>query len=241
MGIPWWSQLIWLGVLMLGAFLVTWGFTDQLHFTQTVYIGVLAVVTGVLLFAYLSWSSMDWGAFISHQWIWGLFGAVLTDPVLILLLAQGARRSRSRVLAPTPRPQGLRLVSALLWEGLVYGTAEGLLLSVLPVLITWQTVSALGWTHSPLGVACAGVVAMAASLLVIGVHHLGYREFRGGPQLAGARLPCGLLSLAYLLTLNPLAAALGHSIAHSGAILHGLELPPHQEHMPGTKREGFQL
>lgn len=240
MGIPWWSQLLWLGALILGAFLVTWIFTDLLRLTQPISIGVLTVVTGVFLFVYLSWSNLDWGTFLSHQWVWGLVGAVLTGPVLILLLAQGARSSRSRVLASTPRPQGVRLVGALLWEGLVYGTAEGLLLSVLPVLITWQTASALGWTQSPLGVVCAGVVAIVASLLVIAVHHLGYREFRGGPQLAGARLPCGLLSLAYLLTGNPLAAALGHSIAHSGAILRGLELPPHQEHGQGTTREEFQ-
>ncbi|HEV2580054.1 MAG TPA: hypothetical protein VGT44_04300 [Ktedonobacteraceae bacterium] len=228
MPITWWSLLIWLFALVLGAFLVTWVFADLLRLTQTVYIGVLAVVTGVFLYGYLSWSNIDWGAFLSHQWVWGLVGAVVAGPVLIMLLAQGARRSHSRVLAPTPRPEGLRLAGALLWEGLVYGTAEGLLLSVLPVLVTWQAVSALGWTQSWMGVVSAGVVAIVVSLLVIVVHHLGYREFRG-PQLAGAMMTCGLLSLAYLLTMNPLAAAFGHSIAHSGAILHGTELPPHQE------------
>ena len=171
---------------------------------------------------------MDWGAFISHQWVWGLVGAVVAGPLLIMLLAQGARRSQSRVLASTPRPAGLRLVGALLWEDLVYGIAEGLLLSVLPVLVTWQTLSALGWTQSWMGVVFAGVVAIVASLLVIVVHHLGYREFRG-PQIAGALMICGILSLAYLLTVNPLAAAFGHSIAHSGAVLRGIELPPHQE------------
>ncbi len=30
MPIPWWSQLIWLGALVLGAFLVTWIVTDVL-------------------------------------------------------------------------------------------------------------------------------------------------------------------------------------------------------------------
>jgi hypothetical protein len=151
MPIPWWSQLIWLGALILGAFLVTWICIDLLRFTQTVYISVLAVVTGVFLFAYLSWSNMDWRAFISHQWVWGLVGAVVAGPLLIMLLAQGAKRSHSRVLAPTPRPEGLRLVGALLWEGVMYGIAEGLFLSVLPVLVTWQTVSALGWTQSWMG------------------------------------------------------------------------------------------
>lgn len=211
----------WLSALILGPFLMTWIGTDLLRLTQTAYIGVLVVVTGVLLAGYLRWSNMDWGAFISQQWIWGLIRAIVAGP---LLSAQGARHARSRVLAPTPRPEGLRLVDALLWEGVVYGIAERLLLSIIPMLVTWQTVSVLVWTHSWVGVVISGVVAIVASLLVIAVHHLGYREFRG-PQLAGAMMTCGLLSLAYPLTMNPLAAALGHSIAHSGDILRGMELP----------------
>lgn len=132
------------------------------------------------------------------------------------------------VMALTPRPEGLRLVGALLWEGVVYGTAEGLLLSVLPVLATWQTLSALGWTQSWIGVVFASVLVIVASLLVIVVHHLGYREFRG-PQIAGAVMGCGILSLAYLLTVNPLAAVGGHIIMHMGAVFRGIELPPQQE------------
>ena len=46
MQITWWSQLIWLLALALGSFLVTWIFVDLLRFTQTPYIGVLALVTG---------------------------------------------------------------------------------------------------------------------------------------------------------------------------------------------------
>jgi hypothetical protein len=37
-----------------------------------------------------------------------------------------------------------------------------------------------------------------------------------------------ILSLAYLLTMNPLAAV-GHSIIHGAAVVKGTELPPHQE------------
>ncbi len=227
MPITWWSQLIWLLAIALGSFLVTWIFTDLLRFTRTAYIGVLAVVTGVFLYGYLSWSNADWGAFISYQWVWGLIGAVVAGFLLIVMLALGERRSKSPVLTSTPRPEGLHLVGALLWEGVVYGAAEGLLLSVLPVLTTWQALSALGWTQSWIGVVFTGLLALVASLLVIVVHHLGYREFRG-PQIAGTAM-IGILSLAYLLTVNPLAAMGGHIIMHTGALLHGTELPPHQE------------
>lgn len=227
MPITWWSQLVWLLAIALGSFMVTWIFTDLLRFTRTVYIGVLAVVTGAFLYGYLSWSNADWGAFFSHQWVWGLIGAAVAGLLLIVGLALGGRRSKAQVLASTPRPEGQRLVGALLWEGVVYGAAEGLLLSVLPVLATWQALSALGWTSGWIGVVFSGLLALVASLFVIVVHHLGYREFRG-PQIAGTAM-IGILSLAYLLTMNPLAAMGGHIIMHTGAVLHGTELPPHQE------------
>jgi hypothetical protein len=94
--------------------------------------------------------------------------------------------------------------------------------------MTWQSLSALGWTHSWIGVVCSGTLALIASVLVIMVHHLGYREFRG-PAVVGAAITCGILSVAYLLTMNPLAAVGGHIIAHSGVILRARELPPPQE------------
>lgn len=41
MPLSWWSELIWLFALALGAFLVTWLFTDLLRFTQTISIGAV--------------------------------------------------------------------------------------------------------------------------------------------------------------------------------------------------------
>jgi hypothetical protein len=235
MPIVWWSQLIWLFALALTSFLVTWIFADQLRLTQAAFIGVLAVVTGVFLTAYLSWSNADWGEFLSHQWLWGLVGAIVVGPLLAAMLARG-RHSRSPMFAPAPKPRGLRLVSALLWEGLVYGVAEGLLLSVLPTLVTWQALSSLHWTESWYGVVLSGILALIASVAVIVIHHLGYPEFRGR-KLPFAIAGCVPLSLVYLLTMNPLAAAIGHSILHTGAVLSGTELPPHQqksEHVAGS-------
>ncbi len=227
MQITLWSQLIWLLAIALASFLVTWIFTDLFHLSQTVFIGVLAVVTGALLSGYLSWSHMDWDAFLSNQWLWGLVGAIIVGALLIVMLARGSR-SRAQMFASAPRPEGLRLVGALLWEGLVYGMAEGLLLSVLPVLITWQALSSLHWTQSWYGIILCGIIALVTSVIVIVVHHLGYREFRGR-KLVFAVAGCAPLSLAYLLTMNPLAAGLGHSILHMGAVLRGIELPPHYE------------
>ncbi|MGZ3628670.1 MAG: hypothetical protein ACXVDN_13515 [Ktedonobacteraceae bacterium] len=185
-------------------------------------------MTGGFLYGYMTWSNADWGAFFSYQWIWGLIGAVVSGAILIMLVARQAVRSKSPILASTSRPEGLHLVGALLWESAVYGIAEAILLSVLPALITWQGLSAYGWTQSWIGVVFTGLLALVASLFVIVVHHLGYREFRG-PQVAGAAVACGILTLAFLLTMNPIAAMGGHIILHAGAILRGAGLPPHQE------------
>jgi hypothetical protein len=232
MPITWWGQLIWLLALALVSFLVTWIFADLLRLRQAPFIGVLAVVTGAFLYGYLSWSNADWVEFLSQQWLWGLVGAVVVGPVLIALFLR-SKRSQPQAFEPAPRPQGLRLAGALLWEGLVYGVAEGLLLSVLPVLVIWQALSSLQWTESWYGLVLCGMIALAASVAVIVIHHLGYPEFRGR-KLPFAVAGCVPLSLAYLLTMNPLAAAIGHSLLHMGAVLAGTELPPHQE-----KRERF--
>jgi hypothetical protein len=231
MPITWWSQLIWLLALALASFLVTWIFTDLFHLEQTPYIGVLAVVTGALLFGYLSWSNTDWGTFLSYQWLWGLVAAIIVSSLIIVLLLRSSR-SQAQMFTPVPKPKGIHLVGALLWEGLVYGMAEGLLLSVLPALITWQALSSLHWTQSWYGSILSGIIALTASVVVIVVHHLGYREYRGehrGLKLVSAEAGCAPLSLAYLLTMNPLAAGVGHSILHMAAVLRGVELPPHQE------------
>ena len=235
MQITWWSGLIWLLALALTSFLVTWIFTDMFHLTQTPYIGVLAVVTGAFLAGYLSWSNTDWVTFLSNNWLWGLVGAIIVSALIIAGLLR-SMRSQPEMLGAVPRPEGLRLVAALLWEGLVYGMSEGLLLSVLPVLITWQALSSLHWTDSWYGIILCGIIALLASVVVIAIHHLGYREYRGR-KLLSAEVGCAPLSLAYLLTMNPLAAGVGHSILHMAAVLRGIELPPHQEksaHAVGT-------
>jgi hypothetical protein len=109
----------------------------------------------------------------------------------------------------------------------VYGITEGLLLSVLPVLVTWQAFAAHGWTSGTGRVLVAGTAAMLASLVVIVVHHLGYRGFHSPAALAPVMVGCGLLSLAYLLTASPLAAVGGHILLHTALNLRGTEMPPY--------------
>jgi hypothetical protein len=205
------AVLLWLSGIALASFLVSWVLTDVFHVRRGPYVGVLAVVAAGLTIAYLSWSDLG-VAFWTQNLAWGLFGAVLTGAIL----ARGV--SRISALHAAHRLEAGEGV----WEGIVYGTSEGLLLSVLPVVVVWQGFARTsGWS----GVV-AGAVALSASALVIVVHHLGYREFRNR-RIIQPLFACLVLSVGYLLTGSPIAAMGGHIVLHLTMLRRGMELPPH--------------
>jgi hypothetical protein len=214
----WLGALGWLTAIAAASFLVAWVLTSLLGVRRTPYILVLALVTGGLTVGYLAWSDTSLTSFATNRWGWGLVGAAVAGALL-------ARLSRHQPRGP--RPQGWRLVATLAWEGVVYGMTEGLLLSVLPVLVTWQAFAAYGWSSGIGKPLVAGTAAMAASLAVIVIHHLGYRGFHNRAALAPVMVGCGLLSLAYLLTASPLAAVGGHILLHTALNLRGTEMPPY--------------
>jgi hypothetical protein len=216
--ISWLGALGWLSAIAAAGFLVAWVLTSRLGVRRTPYIAALALLTGGLTWGYLAWSETSLASFATNRWGWGLVGAVVAGALL-------ARLSRHQPRGP--RSQGRRLVAALAWEGVVYGITEGLLLSVLPVLVIWQAFAAHGWTSATGRSLVAGITAMGASLAVIVIHHLGYRGFHSRAALAPVMIGCGLLSLAYLLTASPLAAVGGHILLHTALNLRGTELPPY--------------
>ena len=216
--ISWLGALGWLLAIAEAGFLTAWVLTSLLGVRRTPYILALALLTGGLTWGYLAWSDTSLASFTTNHWGWGLAGAAVAGAILAWL---------SRHQPAGPRPQGWRLATTLAWEAVVYGAAEGLLLSVLPVLITWQAFAAYGWTSGTSESLVAGTAAMLASLAVIIIHHLGYRGFHDPAVLATVMVGCGLLSLAYLLTASPLAAVGGHIILHTTLNLRGTEMPPY--------------
>ena len=123
------------------------------------------------------------------------------------------------------RYTGGSLGLALASEADVYGIAEGILLSALPVLIAWQMIHALAWPGAA-GMVAEWVLPIVASVAVIVVHHLGYWEYRN-KMLRPISVGCGLLSLGYLISGSPISPTLGHVLAHTSSLLHGADLPPH--------------
>jgi hypothetical protein len=223
----WGGFLLWFGAIALCSFLITWVVTDLLNLRRTVYIGLLALLTGGLTYGYLTWSKTDALGFLLNHWAWGLLGAALTAGINLKIIRLMVRRGRLHA------PHGMRLhgrsrEAQVLWEDVIYGASEGMLLSVLPLLALWQMFDRLGWTAGWGGKLGAGALAFGGSLVVIGVHHLGYREYRS-KRMVEPYIGCVWFSLAYLLTGSPLAPMVGHMGTHDAMLTHGFELPPHRE------------
>lgn len=223
MPVTMWSQFAWLGAVALASFLVIWIFADLLHLRREAYVSVLIGVTVVFLYSYLAWSNIDWVAFLNHQWLWGLISGGASGLILIVAVAWLARW-QSLMRLPPPRPKGGQLAYLVLHECVLHGAAEATLISVLPVLIIWQAFSPLPWFQEWPGMAFVLALAFVASLLVICAHHLGYPEFRG-PLLFYVTVGNTLLTLVYILTMNPLAAVVGHIMLHMGGEFQYIKVP----------------
>ena len=219
----WQEALAGFAVISIVAFLVTWVVTDLGRVSRTPYIAVLALTTISLAGGYLAWSGTGATDLVTTDWGWGVFGGVITAALVAPLVQR---------LPAGPRPHGAELARRLLWEGVVYGTAEAILLATLPVLSLWQAADALGWTDTPVQSAGSGALATVGALFVIVVHHLGYREFRARSSrrmLLGAMVGCGIQALAFLLTGNVLAPIVAHILLHWQLTSHGNEMPPASE------------
>ena len=129
-----------------------------------------------------------------------------------------------------PRPEGLALVWAVLWRGVAYGAADGLLLSAFPILTVFAAAEGSKHRRRRSRTVVVGA-ALLASLAMTTVYHLGYRDFRS--QLLVRPVVADLLwSVPTLVTLNPIGAPIAHAGMHVTAVLHSYDtqvfLPPHR-------------
>jgi hypothetical protein len=222
--------MVWLAITMAVGFLVSWLATDFRETSHRPYIALLTVVTLGLAGAYLAWTGVDVMDTVAHNAGWGVLGGIL---VAVPVSAGIVRMPGHRVPV-----EASRRADTLGWEGVVYGVAEGVLLSALPALMVWNAADTAGWTKSWAGQLAAGAVALAASLLVIAVHHFGYWDYRGRqvlPVMAG----CGLLTIAFLATGSVLAPVIGHIAMHVAGLWNGIELPPHRHVTADTERRAL--
>jgi hypothetical protein len=216
-------ELRWLlGGLVL-AFAVPLLFADVIHVPRDAYyaIYVTAVFGFVGLWAHQTEAPLRTMAL--RGWRWALPLGLLAGGALVFTVLREPS---------TAHPHGWTFAGAILWRGVVYGAADGLLLSVFPILAVFAAFAAKPLRErSRQAVAGIGALALAASLLFAAVYHVGYPDFRGD-KLKKPVAGDAIWSVPTLLTLNPVGAPVAHVALHVTAVTHSYEtdlfLPPHR-------------
>lgn len=212
----------WLLAGMAVAFLVPFVLTDVVGMGRDLFL-VFHVAAAAALFA--GWAhdtGMPLRGMAARRWRWAVgLGVVFAG--LSALLA-------TRVEDAGDRPDGPALVGALGWRGVVYGAADGLLLSAFPILVVFAALAGTRLRRRRGGVVAVGAIAMVASVLMTAVYHAGYADFRSD-KIARPMAGDLVWSVPTLATLNPVGAPIAHIGLHVGAVLHNsdteLFLPPH--------------
>lgn len=218
----WWQYLLWIPAAALLGFALAIVFTSMLHLPRRIFLIPYVALTTLFLYAFLSWSGVSLTELFQQNLILGIVGAVLIGAFLVRNIFKQPASARA---------SGLPLAFDLLWSGVIYGSIDALLLSVLPVLATWQAFSLLGWTDNLFGTIVVGIFAFSASLFVTVCYHLGYPEYRVPRGVVGPSIGNGIMTFGYLLTNNPITAIFSHMAMHIAGVLHGpasvMQLPPH--------------
>jgi hypothetical protein len=227
---------LWILIAALLGFGVAAIFAGKMRLERNLYLIIyIPVVTALILFFIFS-NRLNISELISHNLLWGFLGALIAGGFVIRNVFSQPSSARNK---------GLALLSDILWPGFAYGLADALLLTVLPVLAVKlafaESIPITGWA----GRLGFGAVAMISSFFVTTFYHLGYTEFRG-KTVIWPNIGNGILTLAYLLTMNPIAAILPHIAMHIAAMIHGRDttgqVPPHYEPVsPLLKNNGQDL
>ncbi len=217
------SGIIWILAASLSGFALAAIFAGWFRLKRNVYLLFYIPLVAALFTAFIIRNNFNIRELVFYNLAWGLLGAVLAGGFVIKNVFSQPSSERQR---------GYALVSDIIWPGFAYGLVDALLLSVLPVLSVRLIIGDTSWTDNWYGRAGFIAVGLLASLFATTAYHLGYPEFRGR-KVIWPNIGNGILSLAYLLTMNPLAAILPHIAMHIAAMLHGPkttgQVPPHYE------------
>jgi len=215
------NSLLWVLIASFLGFGIAAFFVGWLKLKRSIYLIFYVPLIAILFILFIIKNNYNIADILSYNWYWGLVGAVLASGFVIKNVFSQPSSERQK---------GFALFMDIIWPGFSYGLIDALLLSVLPVLAVQSVFpemsSQTSWSLR-LGFMASGLLA---SFFATTVYHLGYPEFRG-KNVIWPNVGNGVLTLAYLLTMNPLAAILPHIFMHIAAMIHGREttgqVPPH--------------
>jgi hypothetical protein len=217
------QHLVWLVSGFAFAFLVPFVLADLLELPRDLYYAIYVVGVAAFFGLWVRTTGQSLGEMIRRRWVLALVLGLAVASLLTLIVL--------RTEDATARPGGLELIGAVMWRGIVYGLADGLLLSAFPILAVFAMFAGTKARKRILGTVVIGLAALVASLAMTAVYHVGYSDFRS-EKLRKPVAGDVIWSVPTLATLNPIGAPIAHAGLHTSAVLHSYEtdtfLPPHE-------------
>ncbi len=214
--------MAWLlgGVVL--AFLVPYVIADRIGLQRDIYYGLYVAAVFGLFVGWAHDTGQSLREMVARRWKLAVaLGLVCAGAMAFFAMRQDVSG---------PHPGGITLIGSLAWRGIVYGAADGLLLSAFPILTVFAALKDSRLRKRAGGVLAVGAVAMAASLAMTAAYHAGYGDFRSS-KLTRPLTGDLVWSIPTLATLNPIGAPIAHVGLHVSAVLHNynsnLFLPPH--------------
>lgn len=218
-----WLMVGWVIAASVLGFTISAVFAGWLKLSRHLFLVPYVILVSIFLYTFFFLNKVDLAEILSENWVWG----IVVGGLVSLLLVKTVRAQ------PVSRQStGTALGFDIAWAGLVYGIIDALFLNVMPVVAIWLGASQFGWAETIAGKIGVGVIGLFSSLLVTLTYHLGYPEFRNkrvGLVLVGNTI----ITLAFLLSGNPIGSIISHTAMHIAAVLQGpdttIQLPPHYQ------------
>ena len=215
-------HLAWLAAGAAMSFAVPFLLADQLGIQRDVYYGLYIAAVAGLFVAWAHDTGQPLREMCARHWRLAVALGLLFAAVSAFI-AIGAEDS-------TSHPEGITFAAAIVWRGVLYGAADGVLLSAFPILVVFAALGDTRLRRRAGGIVAVGALALVASLAITATYHLGYSDFRSS-KLRRPLTGTVVWGAPTLATLNPIGAPIAHAGLHVAAVTHSYDtdlfLPPH--------------
>jgi hypothetical protein len=214
------KHLCWIVIGAFVGFLSSFIFGDLLSLPLDLYYLIYFGIITILFVIYVKKTKLNLKDRFSKRLVWGIVLGVIFAAIMIMNVL--SRQETAKLFGPG-------LIWAIFWRGLIYGAIDGLFLTVFPWLVTWRSFDAEN-RHLFQKIAIS-FLAWIFILITSTSYHLGYSDFRS-KKVFQANIGNTIMSLATILSANPIGTPIAHAALHISAVLHApdteLFLPPHK-------------